>query len=56
MVGGYSTGRDLQLVGALFSNFLIRKLPRAFTVRGMLIFHEIQTAIFRYCVRLQSHG
>jgi len=44
------------LVGARFSNFLLGKLSRQFKLRGMSIFHEIQMAIFRYCVTLQSHG
>jgi len=46
----------LQLVGARFSKFLLGKLSREFKLRGMSIFHEIQMAIFRYCVTLQSDG
>jgi len=46
----------LQLVGAQFSNFLLGKLSQEFKLHGMLIFHEIQMAVFRYCVRLQSDG
>ena len=55
-VVGDSMGSGLQLVGARFLNFLLRKLSREFKLRGMSIFHEIQMAIFRYCVRLQPHG
>jgi len=47
MVAGDSMGPGLQLVGARFSNFLVGKLSRQFKLRGMSIFHEIQTAIFR---------
>jgi len=56
MVGGHSMGPGLQVVGARFLNFLIGKLSREFKLTPMSIFHEIQTAIFRYCVTLQSHG
>jgi len=55
-VVGDSMGSGLQLVGARFLNFLLRKLSREFKLRRMSIFHEIQMAIFRYCVRLQPHG
>jgi len=51
-----SMGPDLQLFGARFSNFLLGKLSRQFKLRRMSIFHEIQMAIFCYCVMLQSHG
>jgi len=51
-----SVGPDLQLVGAQFSNFLLGKLSREFTLRRMSIVHEIQIAIFRYCITLQSRG
>jgi len=54
MVGRDSTRPGLQLVGARFSNFLLRKLSREFKLRGMSIFHAIQMAIFRKCVML-SH-
>jgi len=47
MVGGDSMGPGLQLVGARFSNFLLRKLSRQFKVPRMSIFHEIQMAIFQ---------
>jgi len=56
MVVGDSMGPGLQLVGARFLNFLLGKLSREFKLRPVSIFHEIQTAIFRYCVTLQSHG
>jgi len=56
MVGGDSMGPDLQLVGARFSNFRLRKLSCEFKLCGMSRFHEIQMAIFQYCVRLQSRG
>jgi len=45
----------LQFVRATFSNSLLGKLSREFKLRGMSIFHEIQMAIFRYCVRIHSH-
>ena len=45
----------LQLVRARFSNFLPGKLSQEFKFRRMSIFHEIQVAIFRYCVMLQLH-
>jgi len=56
MVGGDSMGPALQLVGARFLDFLLGKLSREFKLRRMSLFHEIQMAIFRYCVMLQSHG
>ena len=49
-------GLILELVGARLSNFLLGKLSRQFKLHGMSIFHDIQMAIFLYCVRLQSHG
>jgi len=39
-------GHGLQLVGALFSNFLLGKLSLEFKLRRMSVFHEIQMAIF----------
>jgi len=56
MADDHSMGHGLQLVGARFLNFLLGKLSREFKLRPMSIFHEIQTAIFRYCLMLQSHG
>jgi len=56
MVGGHSMGPGLQLVGSQFLNFLLGKLSREFKLCPMSIFQEIQTAIFRYCVKLQPHG
>jgi len=56
MVGGDNMGPGLQLVGARFLNFLLRKLSREFRLRLMSIFHDIQMAIFPKCVMLQSHG
>jgi len=47
MVVGDSMGPALQLIGALFLNFLLGKLSQEFKLRGMSIFHEIQIAIFR---------
>ena len=55
MVGSDIMGPDLQLVGAQFLNFLLVKLSCEFKLRGMSIFHDIQIAIFRYCVTLQLH-
>jgi len=49
MVYHDSTGPNLQLVGDRFSNFLLRKLSFEFKLRGMLILHEFQIAIFTYC-------
>ena len=56
MVDRDSTGPNLQLVWAQFSNFLLRKLSHEFILRGMSILHEFQMAIFPYCLRLRSHG
>ena len=56
MVDHDSTGPSLQLVGARFSNFLLRKLSCKFKLRRMSILHEFQTAIFPSCLRLRSHG
>jgi len=59
MVDCDSIGPALQLaevVAARFSNFLLGKLSYDFKLRGMSIFHEIQMTIFRYCVKLESHG
>jgi len=48
MVNSDSMGSSLQLVGAQFSNFLLRKLSREFKLRGMSILqlHEFQMVIF----------
>jgi len=56
MVDRHSMGPGLQLIGARVLNSLLGKLSREFKLRPMSIFHEIQMAIFRYCVKLQSHG
>jgi len=56
MVGGDSMIPGLQLIEARFLNFLPGKLSREFKLHVMSIFHEIQMAIFRYCMMLQSHG
>jgi len=56
MADDHSMGHGLQLVRARFFNFLLGKLSREFKLRPMSIFHEIQTAIFRYCLMLHSHG
>jgi len=56
MVGGHSMGPGLQLVGARFLNFLLGKLSQEFKLRRLSIFHEIQMAVFPYCVMLQSRG
>jgi len=56
MVDGHSMGPGLQLVGARFLNFHLGKLSREFKLRPISIFDEIQMAIFRYCVMLQSRG
>jgi len=47
MVGGDSMGPALQVVGARFLNFFLRKLSREFKLRRMSIFHEIQMTTFR---------
>jgi len=52
MVDHDSTEPSLQLDGARFSNFLLRKLSREFIVRGMSTLHEFQMAIF--CVLLEA--
>jgi len=51
-----SMGPGLQPVIAQFSNFLLGKVSLQFKLNGMSIFHDIQMATFRYCVKLQSHG
>jgi len=56
MVGGDSMGPGLQLVRARFWNFLIGKMSLEFKLRPMSIFHDIQMAIFCYCMKLQSDG
>ena len=56
MVGGHSMGPGVQLVGARFLNFHLGKLAREFKLRPISIFDEIQMAIFRYCVTIQSRG
>jgi len=56
MINGDSMRPGLRLVRAQFFNFLLGKLSREFKHRQISIFNEIQMAIFRYCVMLQSHG
>ena len=55
MVDDDSIGSGLQPVGVRFLNFHLGKLSCEFKLHRMSIFHEIQIAIFLYCVRLQSH-
>jgi len=47
MVVSDSMGPDLQLIRARFSNFLLGKLSREFTLCGVSIFHKIQMAMFQ---------
>ena len=56
MVASDSMGHGLQHVGARFFYFFLGKLSREFKLRPISIFDEIQMAIFRYCVMLQSRG
>jgi len=56
MVDADSMGPGLQVIRARFLNFLAGKLSREFKLRPMSMFYEIQMAIFRYCVKLQSRG
>ena len=56
MVDVDSMGARLQLVRAQFLNFLFTKLSCEFRLRGMSILHDLQMAIFRYCISLQSNG
>jgi len=42
MNGDDSMGPDLQLIGALFGNFLLGKLSQEFKLRPMSIFNDIQ--------------
>jgi len=56
MVDDHSMGPGLQLIGARFLNFLLGKLSREFKLCPMSIFHELQTVIFRYCLKLQACG
>jgi len=51
-----SMGPGLHLVWAWFYTFLLGKLSRLFKLQGMSIFHNTQTAIFPYCMTLQSDG
>jgi len=46
MVNDDSMGRSLQLAGARFSNFLLRKLSHEFKLHGMSTLHEFHMAIF----------
>ena len=57
MVDIDSMGRDLQLVGARFSNFLLGKgITIVQTSRNVDISRHSNGHIFRYCMMLQSHG
>ena len=56
MVNVDSMGPGLQLARARFLNFYLGKLSQEFKLRPVSIFDEIQMAIFRYCVMLQSRG
>ena len=56
MVDHDSMGPSLQLVGAQFSNFLLRKLSHEFKLHKMSISHEFQMAIFPYCLTIESHA
>jgi len=56
MVNYDSVGPSLQLVGALFLNFPLSKLSHDFKLCGMSILEDFHTAIFPYCLRLESHG
>ena len=46
MVDVDSMGPGLQLVGALFLNFLLRQVSLQFKLHGMSIFRDIQTATY----------
>jgi len=50
-----SMGPSLQLVGARYLNFLLRKLSHDFKLCRMSILQDFQRAIFLYCLRLWSH-
>ena len=52
MVDHDSTGPSLQLFGARFSSFFLRKLSREFKHGGMSILHKFHMAIFPSCWRL----
>jgi len=54
MVDHDSMGPRLQLVGALFSSFLLQKLSHEFILQEMSILHDFQMAIFPYCLRIES--
>jgi len=56
MIDDDSMWTCLQPVWGRFSNFLLSKLSQEFKLRGMSRFSDIQMAIFRYCVTIQSHG
>jgi len=50
MVDRDSTGPSLQLIGAQFLNFLLRKLSRELKLRGMLILHMVRHASSPICI------
>jgi len=51
-----SMGPSLQLVGARFLNFLLRKLSHDFKLRVISILQEFQMSVFPYCLRLELCG
>jgi len=56
MVDDDGIGPSLQLIGARFSNFLLRKLSQEFKRHEISILHEFQTAIFPYCLTIESNS
>jgi len=54
MVVDDSMGPSLQLFR--FTNFLLRKLSHELKLHGMSTLHELQMALFPYCLRTESHG
>ena len=49
MVDRDSTGPSLQLIGAQFLNFLLRKLSCEFKLCEMLILHEFRMTFSYFC-------
>jgi len=56
VVGNDCMGPSLQLVRARFSNFILRKLSHELKLHEVSILHELQMAIFPYCLTVESHG
>jgi len=56
MVDYDKMGPSLLLFGARFSKFLLSKLSCEFKLCGKSMLQDFQSAMFPYCLRLESHG